>query len=332
LVGSAVGTTLDGSTTLKIQLASGDSLDTLVGKINALKAGVTASALNEGGGSLPAHLSLLSGVTGKAGELLIDGSGLGLDFNDLTTAQDAVLQVGSTSGGTILSSASNTFKGVVSGLDVTLSGASADPITVTVAQSSDSIAGAVQLFVDQYNKLRDKLSTYTSFNATDGTTGTLFGGIEALHLDSDLSQAISSSYFNDGSVRSLGELGVSIDDQGKLTFDKSQFTASFNADSAGITEFFTDDKRGFAVKTDALLESLVGKDNSLFIARLDSLQKRVDNYTTDINNWNLRLAKIQDRLTNEFNQMENIVGSIKNNLGFLSQIQFIAPISSTRSG
>jgi flagellar hook-associated protein 2 len=198
-----------------------------------------------------------------------------------------------------------------------------------VAQSSDSIASAIQLFVDQYNKLRDKLDTYTSFNATDGTTGTLFGSTETLHLDSDLSQAISGGYFNDGTVRSLAELGVDVDDQGKLSFDKTKFQARYDADSAGVTEFFTDEQRGFATRTDTLLESLVGKDNSLLVTRLDSLQKQVDDYTTDINNWNSRLAKIQDRLLNEFYTMESVVSSIKDNLNAISQIQYIPPVFST---
>src|SRR4029453_18199935 len=98
---------------------------------------------------------------------------------------------------------------------------------LTVASSADNIASAIQLVVDQYNKLRDKLENYTSFNATDGTTGTLFGTTETLHLDNDLSRAISGSYFNDGSIRSLADLGVSIDDQGKLSFGNSQFQTQF---------------------------------------------------------------------------------------------------------
>jgi flagellar hook-associated protein 2 len=340
LAGSGVATTvnnqptqlLDGSTTFKIQLAAGETLDDLVSKINALAGGVAASTLNDGAGSLPAHLSLLSNVTGRAGELLIDGSGLGLSFRDLTTAQDATLQVGgSASGGALISSQTNTFKGIVPGLDVALSGQSTDPVTVTVAQSSDDAANALQLLVDQYNKLRDKLDTYTSYNATDNTTGTLFGATEALNLDSQLSQTISGSYVNSGSIRSLAELGVSIDDQGKLSFDKSQFEARYKTDPQAVTEFFTDDKNGFAVSADKVLESLVGKDNSLFVTRLDSLQRRSDAYANDINDWNDRLAKIQDRLLNEFYTMESIVSSIKNNLTAVSQIQYIPPIASTSS-
>src|SRR5205823_3226965 len=145
---------------------------------------------------------------------------------------------------------------------------------------------------DQYNKLRDKLDKYTSFNATDFTTGTLFGAAETLHLDSDLAQAISGSHFNSGSIRTLAELGVSIDDQGKLSFSKSEFQAKFNSDPQSAIEFFTDDQHGFAVTTDKLLESLVGENKSLLATRAESLQRQVDDYTHDIDNWNTRLTRI----------------------------------------
>src|SRR5262249_52717939 len=58
LAGSATGTTLDGSTTIKIDVTNTDTLDSVVKKINDLGVGVTASVLNDGSGSLPAHLSL----------------------------------------------------------------------------------------------------------------------------------------------------------------------------------------------------------------------------------------------------------------------------------
>jgi flagellar hook-associated protein 2 len=341
LVGSGISQTvngqpaqvLDGSTTYKVTLAAGDTLSDVVSRINALGAGVNASVLDAGGGSLPAHLSLAGAVTGRAGELHIDGSSLGLSFSDLTTAQDALLQVGnSASAGTLIASNKNSFNSVVPGLNLTLAGASTDPVTVTAAQSSDSIASAVQLFIDQYNKLRDKLSTYTSFDSTTNTTGTLFGTGEALQLDSSLARAITGTYFGSSSIRSLAELGVSVDQDGKLAFDKSQFQAKFSADPQGVTQFFTADKQGFAVQTDTLLESLVGKDNSLLVNRIDSLQRQVDDYTSRINDWNTRLDNIQQRMLTQYYMMDTLVGSIKNNLSYINQIQYVAPVVSTKSG
>jgi flagellar hook-associated protein 2 len=330
LTGTATGTTLDGSTTIKIDVTNTDTLTSLVQKINALGVGVTANALNDGSGSLPAHLSLIGNVTGSAAGLVVDGSSLGLTFHELTKAQDAVLQVGaSTTGGSLITSATNTFKGIVPGLDVTLSGASTDVVTVTATQSSDNAASAIQLFVDQYNKLRDKLDTYTSYNATDGTTGTLFGSNETLNLDSDLANAVGGTYFNDGSIRSLAELGVTIGQDGHLTFDKSVFQAKYNANPTDVTDFFTQDKRGFAIQTDSMLESLVGENNSLLVSREQALQAQSDDYTQQINDWNTRLANIQDNLLNQFYQMDALVSSIKNSASAISQIQYIPPVYST---
>jgi flagellar hook-associated protein 2 len=340
LAGSGVATTvnnqpaqiIDGSTTYEVQLAATDTLNDLVTKINDLGAGATASVLSEGSGSLPAHLTLLSSVSGQAGELHIDASGLGLSFNDLTTGQDALLQIGgSASTGVLVSSTSNTFKTVVPGIDVSLTGTSANPVTVTVSQTSDTAAATLQSFVDQYNKLRNQLDTYTSFNSSDFTTGTLFGSTEALHLDSDLSHAIFDSYFTGSSVTSLAQLGITADDQGHLSFDKTQFQSQYNADSDGITKFFTDTSNGAAVKIDKLLESLVGEDNSLLVGKAASLQTQIDDIGQQITSWNTRLSNAQDLLLTQFNNMETAVSSIKNNLNFLNQIQFISMNGSSSS-
>ncbi len=332
LAGEATGTTLNGSTTIKIDVSNTDTLDSVIQKINALKVGVTAGVLNDGNGSLPAHLSLLSSVTGSAANLQIDGSSLGLSFRELTKAQDAVLQLGSSATtGTLLSSSSNNFKDIVPGLNVSLAGAGTEVVTVTASQTAESSASALQLFVDQYNKLRDKLDNYTNYNAVDGTAGVLFGSGEALRLDSDLARAVGGIYFNSGTVRSLAELGVTTSEDGKLVFDKSRFEAAYNNNPADITEFFSDETRGFAQLTDKLMESLVGKDDSMLLTRFESLQRQVDTYTNDIEKWGLRLVKVQDRLLNQFYRMESIVTSIRNNLTAVSQIQYISPVSSSSS-
>ncbi len=330
LAGEATGTTLNGSTTITINVTNTDTLESVIEKINDLKVGVTAGVLNDGSGSLPAHLSLLSSVTGSAASLQIDGSGLGLSFRELTKAQDAVLQLGSSATtGTLIASASNSYKDIVPGLNVSLAGAGTDVVTVTASQTGESAASALQLFVDQYNKLRTKLDTYTNYNVVDGTVGALFGSSEALRLDSDLARAVGGTYFNGGTVRSLAQLGVTPGEDGKLTFDKSLFEAAYNDNPADITEFFSDETRGFAQLTDKLMESLVGKDDSVLITRFESLQRQVDTYTNDIEKWGLRLTKIQERLFNQFFQMESIVTSIRNNLTAISQIQYISPVSSS---
>lgn len=317
---------IDGSSTISIAVEADDTLDDLVEKINAAGAGATASVLTESSGSLRYHLALHSSQAGQGGELLIDGSGLGLTFQDLAPAQDALLQIGSGIAASLATSADNTFDDALPGLDVTLLDAATDPVTVTVSSAVDAAASALQIFVDNYNKLRDKLDTYTAFDPTAGTKGTLFGSSETLRIDAALSSIITGRFINDGSVRSLAELGVAIDEEGQLTFDKSKFLARSQSDPESVSAFFADEDQGFVAKADALLETIVGKDNSLLVNRLETLQRQIDTYGDRITAWNARLDRNRERLTNQFFKLEEVVARIQNNLSAINQIQFIRPI------
>lgn len=339
LAGNGVATTvdsqpaqvIDGSTTFKIELGADDTLEDLVEKLNELGGGFNASVFDDGAGSLRKHLSLLSGVVGAAGQLVIDGGDLGLDFQDISTAQDALLQIGGAgTTGVLVASANGKFDEVQPGLDATLLSADTSTVTVNVDQTVDSVASALQLFVDQYNKLRDKLDVYTNFNPDAGTKGTLFGSSETLRLDSSLSRLITGRHFNDGAVRSLAELGVAIDDQGKLTLDRTKLQERYEADPDSVTEFFADEDRGFAAKVDKVLETLVGRDRSLLINRTQALQNKIDDFGQRIDAFTGRLERSRERLLLEFYNLEQTVSRIQNNLTAINQIQVIQPISSSK--
>lgn len=83
---------IDGTTIKKLEIEEGDTLTTLVSKINALNGGVTASILNDGQG---ARLSLTANKTGAANAILLDLNELNFQFQETTAAQDALLQFGS---------------------------------------------------------------------------------------------------------------------------------------------------------------------------------------------------------------------------------------------
>ncbi|HIF34467.1 MAG TPA: hypothetical protein EYG57_00550 [Planctomycetes bacterium] len=69
-------------------------MDDIVQRINALDAGVTATVFNQRLGSNPFRLSLVSKVSGRAGELLVDTSSVGFQFDETASAQNALLVVG----------------------------------------------------------------------------------------------------------------------------------------------------------------------------------------------------------------------------------------------
>ena len=322
LAGTGTPTTIDGSTTAKVTLDADDTLDDLVTKINALNAGVNAGIVTDSSGSLKYHLSLSSSRSGEVGQIIADGSSLGISFTELAKAQDALIQFGGTGGvPQLLTSATNTFKDVITGLDVTLAGESTDPVTVTVADTSSNIASQVQLFVDQYNKLHDKLESLTFFNQVDETKGILFGSSETLRLQSDLSRLITGRFSGVGAVQNLAQIGIAVDQDGKLSFDKAKLNALYASDPEGVKKFFSDDKLGFGAKAEAVTESLVGIDNSLLVNRADSLNRQVEDTARRVDALNARLERSRENLTNEFYQMDLAINKIRASLTSIGQIQ-----------
>jgi flagellar hook-associated protein 2 len=325
---------IDGTTTFTIEISDTDTLSDLVTKINDLHVGATASVFSDGAGSLPVHLSLLSANSGRAGSLQVDSSAASFDFQELAAGQDALLQLGdsnSTSGGRLIASSSNTFSGIGTGLNVTIAGTSTDPVAVTVSQSTKAVTSAVQLFVDQVNKLQDKIAGYTAYSPTDNTKGTLFGSSETLRIESDLSRLITGKFNGVGSIHSLAELGVSVDENGKLTFDSAQLEAKYTADPAAVERFFSDENLGFAKKIDDAAEGLVGVKNSVLVNRAATLQKQLNDTNSRIDFLNGRLDVSRERLLNQFYNMELVISKLKEGLTSLDSIQYIAPVNRSSS-
>lgn len=325
---------IDGSTTFTIEISATDTLTDLVTKINDLHVGATASVFSDGAGSRPLHLSLLSTNSGRAGALQVDSSAAGFDFSELAAGQDALLQLGdsnSASGGRLIASSSNTFTGIGTGLNVTIAGTSTEPVSVSVGQSTKAVTSAVQLFVDQVNKLQDKLAGYTAYSTTDNTKGTLFGSSETLRIESELSRVITGRFSGVGSIHSLAELGISVDENGKLTLDAARLEAKYTADPAAVEQFFTDENLGFAKKIDDAAERLVGVKNSVLVNRAATLQHQVEDASARIDFLNGRLDASRERLLNQFYNMELVISKLKEGLTSLDSIQYIAPVNRASS-
>jgi flagellar hook-associated protein 2 len=321
---------ISGSQSRTLKVSATDTLENVVTKINALGGGYTASILTDGSGQLPHRLSIQSAIIGDSGNLLVDTNFGGVKFEELTTGHDALLQLasGDNGSGVLVSSKTNTFENAVAGINVTLTGQSTETVTVGVTQNDSTIVSSVQLFVDQYNKLRDKLASQTSFSTTDFKTGVLFGSGEALRVDTELSNLLSGRFFGAGDIHSLKEIGLDLNDAGKLTFDSTKLQAKYASNPDAVTKFFTTEKNGFASKVDKMVETMAGVKNSLLVNRVKSLQSRIDVYSERIDFWNERLVKKRDALLKKFYDLETALGKLQANSTAVNGIQVIPPLGS----
>lgn len=328
---------VDGTTTGLVEIEAGETLSEIVDKINDLNKGVTAGIINDGQGF---RLSLTANKSGAANELLLELQNSPFQFQEISRAQDAILQFGdaqASSGGILVTSANNTFNEVVAGLNLTIEGASATPVTVTVSENDEPLVTAAKDFVDSYNALREELNDLTDFNAEDLTTGQLFATNEALRVDTDLGRAITDRYFGLGAFQSLKQIGISVDEEGKLspdgklTLEEAKLKAALADDPSGLEEFFTNKDIGLVAKFDTVIERLSGSENGVLGNRYDALQDTIDSNELRIERFNESLDRQREFLLLQFYQLEQVVGNLQQGLSALNSLQPIEPLSIQRN-
>lgn len=300
-------------------------LSALAAKINDLKAGVTASTVFDGTGY---RLSLAVNATGAANQLLIDSGSSAMNFTETAKAQDAVILYGNSStpgGGVLVSSQTNAFNGSIPGLNLTVSGASDTPITVSVAQTDETLLTSVDEFVKAYNSLRDDLDKLTSFDQEALTTGLLFGTNEALQIDTRLSRAITDRYAGLGNFQSLEQIGLSVAADGKLELNKTKLKAAFASDPGGVEQFLSNAQSGVATKIGKVVDGLAGAENSLIASSSDALQKTIESNELRLSQFATQLTSQEDRLKNQFYQLELIIAKLQQSQSALADLKPLAP-------
>ncbi|HEY3395918.1 MAG TPA: flagellar filament capping protein FliD [Lacipirellulaceae bacterium] len=336
-VGGVSRQVIDGTSRLTVDLGELEELsgtDTQTGlaalaaKINSLEAGVTASAVFDGIGY---RLVLTGDETGAGRELLVDGLDAALNFEELSRPRDAVIEFGGSSfgGGLLVASPDNTFDDIIPGVELTVLNPSDENITVEVDTAQSDLLTAVQDLVDAFNSVRANLDEVTSFNEVDQTTGILFGTRAVLRVESDLNRILSGQFFGVGSFTSLGSIGLSFDDQGKLELDTAKLEEAFAEDPAALEQLFTHETLGLSAKLKAAIGKLAGEGNSVLGTRAETLANIIENNKDRIAFMDARLTRQREALLAQFFQLESTIAAMQDNLTALAGLQVIPPLGRT---
>jgi len=321
---------IDGTTTCIIDLDEDDSFEDLLTKINDLGAGVTASTFVDGSNK-PYRLSLASDRAGKAGQLVLDTSGVDFQFQEIVRAQDAMLvfgDPGAAASSVCITSSSNDFTDVLSGISLQIKDASAEPVTITVSTTDTDLVASAKTLVQNYNSFREKLLELTAYDVETNTGSILTGDATALRLDTDLSYLLSGRFAGAGSIQSLGELGISLKADGTLDLDESQFKAAYAADPQAVKEFFTEEQFGVSARFGNLIEQIAGEEGSLLATRFETLNSKIQQNQERIDSMTEQLDRQREQLLTEFYRMETAISKMQSNLSVISAIQPISPLTS----
>ena len=322
--------TLSGSITLHIGSGSSSSaqqtiavdpanatLAGLAAAINQANAGVTASIVTDSSG---ARLSLTSQTGGAAGEIGIDTSsltdttsGTAVALGSTQQGQDAKFSVD----GLQIGSASNTVTGAISGVTFQLLGVSATPVQVEIANDTQSVTSAVSSLVKDYNAVITALSAQEGNDAT-GKAQPLFGSPILSSLQQTLSGALTAQAGT--SLKSITQVGLSLNANGTLALDTDQLTTALNANYTGVQAFFQN-TNGFGLGLESAVDHAgAGTPTGLLSQAQQANTTAEASLNSTISTMDDRIATQKTTLTTQLNLANQTLQEIPMQLNEIDQI------------
>ena len=282
--------------------------------INAAQVGVRATVVTTDSGPL---LQLSSTGTGSSAGF--SASGFDTAPQTVVAAQNAQIGVGTVgAGGYTVSSATNTFTGVIPGVTFTVS-APASNVTVTVGKDEQSVSNKVQALVDAAN------AAYTEIN-TDTTSGAILqGSLDVTMLQQTIVSAVSHGT---AAGQSLKTYGIDVDRYGKFSFDAGAFASAYAADPAGTQTAIAG---SFATALNSAAASAIDPGTGTISAAITA----GNNHESDLNNridaWNTRITDLQQTLQTKFAVMQATLAKLQSQSNYLTSMLKNATGSSSGS-
>ena len=200
-----------------------------------------------------------------------------------------------------------------SGLVLTVKELTGDPITITVDDDTSSVVESARTFVDQYNLLVERLDSLTFFDGEAEEVGLLFGSSEALRIRNSFTRLLSGRISGAGEFRSIGQVGIRFNDQGRLDLDESRLETALTENRLDVEAFFTTENTGLANRIDSLAESIAGSESGLLINRTTTLRSQIDGNNIRVDTLNVRLEAERERLLTQFFNTEEAIARLQSN-------------------
>lgn len=329
---------IDGSYERVVTLATGDTLNEVVSKINKAGIPVSATVINSGSGANPFRISFTSGIGGRGGELIIDSGDIDLGLTSLTHGRDAKVIVGGSSAesGFLVTSSTNSVSNVIDGVTIDLHQASDESVNLEVKRDTASILAKVNGFVTTFNDAIGRIEGYDFFDVETEKKGPLLGNPITSRVREALYRAVQQKAVGvDTQFQYLRQVGVTIGSGGTLRFDQDKFNAAYESDPEAVENLFaafeasaggseeilpgvsivqdeqTVTTRGFGDIFDALLDDLTNSIDGTVTLADKNFQKQIDLINDRISVFDTRLEAKRAILERQFAAMETALAKLQ---------------------
>ncbi len=243
---------------------------------------------------------------------------------ELNAAQNAIVHID----GLTVTSESNDISGVIEGVSLNVLDAqdnddftNGDTINLTIGNDTQGTKSAIENFVEVYNGFIDVVDQLTLVVVNDGNTGNLTG---ALTGDSTVRNIVSSIRSqlsigvesNPSDFQFLVNLGLSTDQEGRLTLDDTTLNNALDNNYDSITNLFS----GEGALSERLTNSLSGYTGATGVIELrqEGLQTTLNSIDDQREALERRITLTEERLFAQYRAADALVGELNNTLNFLT--------------
>lgn len=355
IAGEAKGTDTEnvirGSYERTVEIDADDTLDDMISKINSAGVGVAASIVNDGTGATPFRVSLSARASGSAGRVLFDSGSIDLGLTTLDKGNDARIFFGGTdpATGLLLSSSSNTFNNVITGVTVDALSVSADPVQLSITQNTEGIVADVKAFLDAFNTVVSRIDEQSKYTQETNRRGPLLGDSTAQTLRQTLFSTIQKRAIGaTGQYDTLADIGVRFGSAGKLELNEERFREALAADPTSVenvlagyvqdeAEQFEDLGNGIKVKIsnprggfsvlgvagqlEQMINSYVDTVDGVLTGRKKSIDEQVAFQNRRISQIDQRLSNRRSILERQFVAMEQAISQLQQQQSSINQLR-----------
>lgn len=316
---------------IEIDIAAGSTLAQVRDQINAAGAGVTAAIVNDANGS---RLTLSSKDSGLSNQMRIstsdlepgsnlaalnyDGSGGAGQMSQTQAASNAE----ATLNGLAVSSESNTFEGVLDGLNLQVHQTTTSTATVSVGPDTESPKKAIEDFVAAYNKLNSFLTEQTAYNPDTKKAGSLQGDSTAIGLRNSMRTLLMGQGGGSDVFDGLRSIGISAAKDGTISIDQTKLKdAMGNLPELGKLFNHADGgtgAAGFGQKFNKFTSNALGFDG-VISTRTERLNATIKSNQDAQARMGLRMEKYEARLLAQYTALDVNMGQMSSMANYVNQ-------------
>jgi flagellar hook-associated protein 2 len=322
-ISATAGTTLSGSISIAVGSAapqtvtlnsSDNTIAGLAGAINAAQLGVTASVVTANGQST---LSLLSATAGSGGGLTVSSSIVASTPTPLSYAGTGYTSTTADGGAlTAIANAGDTLAGSIS---IGVGGGAAQAITLN---SSDNTLAGLASAINTAN-----IGVTASVVTSDGASNlqllsSTVGSAGALTVISSIVDTATATlnYTNSSDIGTLTGLGISVNNDGSLTFDANSLDSTLNTDYSSVVGFFQG-ANGWGQSFSAMLTDSGTTPGTGILALASSSNSTVESTLNgDISRESSLISAQQVSLTAELNSANEIMQQLPTQLEGVNEL------------